>query len=118
MPQSNKKVAKRTAKPRNKAAKSTTNPGNKVATSTKKPNKKVAKGSATPAKTLIAFGNLPVEESWKTWDMAYQANDGRRKLLSGLWIDFQKQTVNEQWLGFGSKPIKIKGLKMLTNGKR
>ena len=101
MPKSNKKNVKRTTvtnKPPNPDNKAATKRGNKV-----KPGDKVA------------FVSLPVEESWKTWDMAYQVKGGRRKLLSGLWIDFQKQTVNEMWLGFG---IEMKQNKKTMKAKK
>ena len=97
------KVAKRTTTSGNKAAK------NKTLKTTTKPDNNVA------SQRQVAFANMPVEESWKTWDMAYQDKGGRRKLLSGLWIDFQKQTVNEMWLGFG---INMKQNKKAMKGKK
>ena len=36
-------------------------------------------------------------------------------MLIGLWIDFQKQTINERWLGFG---INIKQNKKAMKGKK
>ena len=97
------KVAKRTTTSGNKAAK------NKTLKTTTKPDNNVA------SQRQVAFANLPVDETWKTWDMRYEDKGGRPKVLSGLWIDFQKQTVNEMWLGFGIKPNQLKGQKKLTN---
>ena len=97
------KVAKRTTTSGNKAAK------NKTLKTTTKPDNNVA------SQRQVAFANLPVDETWKTWDMACQDQGGRRKLLSGLWIDFQKQTINERWPGFG---INIKQNKKAMKGKK
>ena len=91
---------------KNKAHKTTTKPDNNAA---KRTGNKVAKGT-TPD---IAYANVPVEEAWKTWDMAYQDKDGRRNVLSGLWHDFQKNTINEMWLKFGIK-VKKKKTKATT----
>ena len=97
------KVAKRTTTSGNKAAK------NKTLKTTTKPDNNVA------SQRQVAFANLPVDETWKTWDIRYEDKGGRPKALSGLWIDFNEQTINERWLGFG---INIKQNKKAMKGKK
>ena len=58
------------------------------------------------------LANLPLNVMWKKWETSYE-EDGQRFVLAGIWLDYQKQEVNEKWIVYGT-PVKDSGKKKKT----
>ena len=48
------------------------------------------------------LANLPLNVMWKKWETSYE-EDGQRFVLAGIWLDYQKQELNEKWIVYGVK---------------